>query len=134
MTFAFPLEAAQAGLSFTLLVAGALLVALVVTTLQTMRYLLSLVYILKLPMAGSLSHFINAWRVIFRDPWVLDVIEHGYSLQLEYRPHHVFTEQQKELCNKEVRVCYKGTIWREDVTLLVEYLWYLSPPVDGTPL
>jgi len=93
------------------------------------RYLSPRLSVLKLPIAGRLSHFINAWRDISPDPWILDVIEHGYRLELESPPHQlsfpnnlVFTDQQRELCTREVEgMLAKGAIvpvLRENVTFI----------------
>ena len=63
-----------------------------------------------IPVGGRLCHFLEEWKAITSDQWVLEVIEHGYSLEFMQqpppptgvRPTRLPSEQQKEIVLKEV--------------------------------
>lgn len=58
---------------------------------------------------GRLSRYVNAWREITYDPWVLEVIQNGLSLNFVSSPFQqkiprnaAMNANQTKICNKEV--------------------------------
>ncbi len=67
---------------------------------------------------GRLSSFIDAWRVLTDDRWVLDIIEYGYKIEFHHPPvqdkwpsENVLDAKKSAICDAEVKALVsKGAI------------------------
>lgn len=78
---------------------------------------------------GRLRFFVNAWTKVSQDPWILDLVKHGLSLEFhstpfqnEHRANMHMNENQKSICSKEVNdLLAKGAV------RLVSSVGFISP-------
>ena len=80
-----------------------------------------------LPQSGRLKHFAPAWKLITRDPWVLQVVQ-GYQLKVTAPPIQQVLPRIANLASAQ------GTVLKQEVNdLLLKQAIHPVKPLDGDP-